>query len=158
MALFFSGKRRMSDPVGLDKKPAKTGLIASLLQYELRARALRHRIFDDAAINDQAWHVLQDLFAAHLVGTAVRTKELCSTTGMSKTTLLRYLDHLADVGIIERGIDEDDHRATPVSLSETGVTWLQHYYSEMVARESELIECSEGLLPLVRESGNQHHD
>lgn len=158
MAVFFSGKRRMSDSVEVDTRPAKTRSMAALLRYELRARAMRHRIFDGAVINEQAWLVLQDLFAAHLEDVVVRTKELCSTTGLHKTTLLRYLDHLVDVGIVERGIDEDDHRATPVSLTGPGVAWLQQYYSEMVVKEIELMRNLKGLLPLAQESEKQSLD
>ena len=61
----------------------------ALVEHDRRARALRREIFDAAVINDACWHILQDLFAAHLAGEEVRTKHLNLTTGLPHRDILR---------------------------------------------------------------------
>jgi hypothetical protein len=105
--------------------------IAELLQHDRRARELRRTIFDTGVINDSCWHILQDLFAAHLSGEQVRTKHLNLSTGLPSTTVLRYLDHLEAFDAISRQDDPTDNRVTLVSLTTAGLQWMHEYYEQM---------------------------
>ncbi len=114
------------------------GLISAFLGYERRARSLRGEIFDASVINDSSWPLLQDLFAAHLAGEKMRTKQLCATSGLPQTTVLRYLDHLERCDVIQREDDPGDNRVTLVSLTEAGAFWLREYYTKVVRTEHDL--------------------
>jgi len=46
--------------------------------------------------------------------------ELAARLGISAPTVSRLVDHLAELGFLERVADEDDHRATRVCLSPAG--------------------------------------
>ena len=46
--------------------------------------------------------------------------ELAARLGISAPTVSRLVDHLAELGFLERVADEDDHRATRVCLSPEG--------------------------------------
>ena len=105
--------------------------VAELLQHDRRARELRRTIFDSSVINDSCWHILQDLFAAHLSGEQVRTKHLNLSTGLPSTTVLRYLDHLEAFDAVSRRDDPTDNRVTLVSLTPAGLQWMHEYYEQM---------------------------
>lgn len=110
--------------------------VSELLTYDRRARELRRVIFDTAVINDSCWHILQDLFAAHLAGAEVRTKHLHLTTGLPQTTVLRYLDHLETFDAVIRASDDTDSRVTLVSLTPTAVDWMFEYYEQLAENEA----------------------
>lgn len=107
--------------------------VVELLRHDRRARELRRTIFDASVINDSCWHILQDLFAAHLTDEQVRTKHLYLSTGLPSTTVLRYLDHLEAFGAISRQDDPSDNRVTLVSLTTAGLQWMHEYYEQMAA-------------------------
>jgi len=50
----------------------------------------------------------------------LRMGELAARLGISAPTVSRLVDHLAELGFLERVADEDDHRATRVRLSAEG--------------------------------------
>ena len=50
----------------------------------------------------------------------LRMGELAARLGISAPTVSRLVDHLAELGFLERVADEDDHRATRVCLSPAG--------------------------------------
>lgn len=50
----------------------------------------------------------------------LRMGELAARLGISAPTVSRLVDHLVERGLLERVIDEDDHRATRVRLSADG--------------------------------------
>jgi DNA-binding MarR family transcriptional regulator len=149
MVFFFGGDRRIADPTMLETKPASPGIVGSLIGLEQRARALRHEIFDDSVITEAMWPLLQDLLTAQIAGRSVRTKELCSTSALPQTTVLRYLDHLEAVGIVQRDSDPGDHRVTLLKLTREGSDWLMHFYSELLSGEMQLIGEGQGLQQVI---------
>jgi len=104
---------------------------AELLHHDRLARELRRTIFDSAVINDSCWHILQDLFAAHLAGEDVRVKHLVLTTGLPQTTVLRYLDHLETFAAINREEDPTDSRGKLITLTQAGRAWLCEFYEQL---------------------------
>ncbi len=138
MEFFFKKARLMRDPTVENAADAGDPEIQQFLGYEIRARALRREIFDSAVINDSSWLIMQDLLAAALEGRKMRTKELCATTGLPQTTVIRYLDHLEKFGVVHRESDEADNRVTLVSLSESGAFWMRKYYGALIADEQAL--------------------
>jgi hypothetical protein len=146
MAIFKrAGPRR---DLALETSFADDGLIAAIVGYERRASASRFKIFDDNVINDSNWPLVQDLFEAHLSGAPLRTKELCSASGLPQTTVLRYLDHLEKFDVVRRVSDPADQRVTLVEITEAGALWVREYYSQVIEAEKDLLERGEGLFSL----------
>jgi DNA-binding MarR family transcriptional regulator len=138
MVIFFSDAGQRREPAGAQSMWVDDGLISAFLGYERRARLLRGEIFDANVINESGWLLLQELFAAHLEGEKMRTKQLCATSGLPQTTVLRYLDHLERFDVIRREDDPDDSRVTLVSVTEAGAFWLREYYTRAIAIEHDL--------------------
>jgi hypothetical protein len=134
MIAFFGTSRQRPKPTDV-QTAAPDEAIKEVLRFEQRARSMRFEIFDDNVINDSIWPLLQDLFAAHLAGVKMRTKELQLGSRLPLTTVLRYLDHLEKFDIARRGSDPLDHRVTLVSMTESGAYWMRQYYSGLISEE-----------------------
>jgi DNA-binding MarR family transcriptional regulator len=145
MAVFFNNPRARREANGEWGERIGDELIGTLLDYELNARSLRSHMFDPHQINDSSWTLVQDLFAAHLKGVKMRTKELCATSGLPQTTVLRYLDHLEKLDIVRRETDPDDSRVTLIVMTDWGAFWLREYYSQVVASQKRLATRGQGL-------------
>ena len=137
MTMIFNASKRTREPNSAVLLPSDS-MISELVGYERRARTVRGEMFQDHAINDASWPLLQDLFKAHLRGQKVRTKELCATSGLPQTTVLRYLDHLETFAVIEREEDPEDNRGKFILLSAAGRQWMTEYYEQMALCEAEL--------------------
>lgn len=137
MGIFFDRPDPAAAQRARNSSPTVVTRVSELLTYDRRARELRRVIFDTAVVNDSCWHILQDLFAAHLAGAEVRTKHLHLTTSLPQTTVLRYLDHLETFDAIRRSTDESDSRVTLVSLTPTAVDWMFEYYEQLAENEAE---------------------
>ena len=72
----------------------------------------------------------------------LRMGELAARLGISAPTVSRLVDHLAELGFLERVADEDDHRATRVRLSAEGHRGLaavrEHGATRLADRIAEL--------------------
>ena len=156
MTMIFNASKRTREPNSAVLLPSDS-MISELVGYERRARTVRGEMFQDHAINDASWPLLQDLFKAHLRGQKVRTKELCATSGLPQTTVLRYLDHLEKFEVVTRESDPDDHRVTLVSVTEAGAFGVREYYTHLIQSERRLAESGGGLFSL-NESEIQRDD
>ena len=154
MAVFFNSAESRSEPESMATK-AGDALIAALLHYELGARALRCQMFDPDVINDSSWLLAQELFAAHLKSEKMRTKELCATSGLPQTTVLRYLDRLQKLDLVRRDNDPEDSRVTLISMTDWGAYWMREYYGQVIAAEMRLEAKGQGLFSLAPESMSQ---
>jgi hypothetical protein len=152
MAVFFSNPKARHESASRWVDRAGDDRIGTLLDYELRARALRCHMFDPDVINDSSWLLAQDLFAAHLRRQKMRTKELCDTSGLPQTTVIRYLDHLQRLDLVRREGDPDDSRATLVSMTEWGAYWMREYYSQVIVAERRAAITGRGLFALAAET------
>jgi DNA-binding MarR family transcriptional regulator len=153
MAIFFSNAKRDHEATSNWAERSGDDLIGTLLAFELSARSLRAHMFDPHVINDSSWTLAQDLFAAHLKGEKMRTKELCAATGLPQTTVLRYLDHLEKLELVRRENDQDDSRVTLVTMTDWGACWLREYYSQLIASEKRLAVKDRGLFSLLAKVG-----
>jgi DNA-binding MarR family transcriptional regulator len=82
----------------------------------------------------------------------MRTKELCDTSGLPQTTVIRYLDHLQRLDLVRREGDPDDSRATLVSMTEWGAYWMREYYSQVIVAERRAAITGRGLFALAAET------
>jgi DNA-binding MarR family transcriptional regulator len=127
-------------------------LIKTLVEYERRARTLRSKIFAQGVVNDMSWPLMQDLFAAHLSGEKMRTTELCESSGLAMTTVLRYLGHLEGSGLVARQSDPHDLRVTLVSLTAPGALRMRQYYTRVIEAEGLLGRRNGGISSITSEA------
>ena len=145
MAVFFDhAKRKHKSAKGADW--IDDAFVASMLAYERRLRALRDEIFESNIISEASWPLLQELFAAHLAGEKLRTKQVCASSGLPQTTVLRYLNHLEKFDVIYRERDPEDDRVTLVSITQSAAFWMREYYAEVVKAEQRLEVVGDGIL------------
>lgn len=91
-----------------------------------RLRRLRSRYLD-LPLGEPAWDMLLDLYCSHDRSRPVSTKSVSLASGAPLTTALRYLDMLAERGLVERSDDPNDGRRTFISLSVKGVVAMEAY-------------------------------
>lgn len=86
-----------------------------------RVRRVRDRHFAADLFADPAWDILLDLYVAHHEGRAVTTSSACLASSVAQTTGLRWVNNLAEAGLIERSPSLEDHRLQLVSLTDEAV-------------------------------------
>lgn len=144
MPIFREGTRGRKLPAD-DAEFVDDRTIAALVEFEIRASALRNAIFDTNVLDDSSWPIVRRLFDAHLKGVSMRTKELYVDTEIPPTTVHRYVDHLEKCEVVRRGDDPSDNRVTLVSLTETAALWLREYYTQVFDSERRLAEDGQGI-------------
>ena len=145
--------RKLFDWSQVDLKPemakpdaADLDLIKRILAFGEMQRALREAIFDGNIVNEQGWTILQAVFAHQLRGgSPMRTKVVYELTDLPETTVLRYLQHLEQFGLIKREPDQEDSRVTLVSMSNQGWDWMHEYFGQLIYLERQASERGEGL-------------
>lgn len=90
-------------------------------EIQVTARAWRRRIdaaLADLGLSDAAAWTLVNLMRA---GDGVRLVTLSTNMGMEGPSIGRLLDHLSDLGLVDRREDTADRRAKTLHLTEAGV-------------------------------------
>ena len=100
---------------------------ASAIRAVIRARRLRERFFPAGHIEDPAWDMLLDLFAAHLEGVRVSVSSLCIAAAVPPTTALRWIGRLTAEGVLERQPDPVDRRRAFMTLSAGALSGMRGY-------------------------------
>ena len=135
MTIFFDSPNGERHPTSEGRTRQDVDFVIQILDFQSRARALRHELFDGGVISDYSWYLLQDLFAAHLEGNRLHTKQICAISGLPRTTAMRYLGHLEKHGLVSREKDPSDKRVTLVSLTEAGVSGMHEYFAQLARFE-----------------------
>jgi len=89
--------------------------------------ARRHRadFFRSDLFADPAWDILLDLTRAKLEGRRVSTSSVAAA--VPQTTALRWIDMLADEGLLEKLRDPIDARRVFVTLTESATASMKEY-------------------------------
>lgn len=90
--------------------------------------------FPGDLFHEPAWNMLIALFVAHHQKLTMNVKALTAYAGTPATTSLRWVDHLHDRGLIDRTTDIADRRRVEVSLSDSGLTAMTNYLTEISRR------------------------
>ncbi|HEY0312193.1 MAG TPA: winged helix DNA-binding protein [Allosphingosinicella sp.] len=85
----------------------------------LAMRRLRDRLLGDF-FSEPSWDILLDLYVQTHEGRTVTVSQLSLATGAPPTTALRWINTMAEAGLLSRRSDEADGRRVLVSLSERG--------------------------------------
>jgi DNA-binding MarR family transcriptional regulator len=95
---------------------------------ELKLRRVRSRYFPPSIFGEAAWDLLLVLYVND--GVRFSTRQLIENAGLAHSTGLRWVDYLAQQGLVARESHPTDLRTMRVSLSERARTGLNSYFSE----------------------------
>jgi DNA-binding MarR family transcriptional regulator len=98
-----------------------------VLRMLVEAQRARVRHFPPGVFSDPAWDMLLDLMGAKLAGRTMTVSSLCLAADVPATTALRWLNALAEPGLIRRLPDPADRRRVLVELTEEGLARMEAY-------------------------------
>jgi DNA-binding MarR family transcriptional regulator len=96
-----------------------------------RWRHQRRRVFRDPVFSNPGWDILLDLFLAAADGRPLSVKAACLAATVSKTTGLRYLRRLDELGLVIRAPHPTDHRSSQMALTDEGLRHMQTYLARL---------------------------
>lgn len=115
------------DDFGQDAGEGEVVIEAGEVRRIIRARRLRDGFFGAGLLEDPAWDMLLDLFAAELEQTQVSVSSLCIAAAVAPTTALRWIGKLSDAGLFERRPDPLDRRRAFMALTERASNGMRNY-------------------------------
>ncbi|MEO8454514.1 MAG: hypothetical protein ABI454_05085 [Sphingomicrobium sp.] len=120
-------------PLPVEAAPARDlrPLSADTVRAVIRARRLRARYFPEELFADPAWDMLLDLLQAEISQLHVPISSLCAAAAVPATTALRWLNNLAQKGVLIRRADPHDGRRVFVELVPETSGALRRYFSEV---------------------------
>ncbi len=83
----------------------------------LASRRLRDDLFGAEMFADPAWDMLLHLFVSGEQGNLVPVSSLCAASAVPQSTALRWIDTLANAGLLDRQLDSKDGRRILVGLT-----------------------------------------
>lgn len=96
-----------------------------LAQSMLASRRLREDLFGAELFADPAWDMLLHLFVNAERGQSVPVSCLCAASAVPQSTALRWIETLANAGLVDRRPDSKDGRRIPVSLTPEAVKLMR---------------------------------
>lgn len=104
----------------------------------IRSRRERANHFPSSIFADPAWDMLLNLFHSDLLQHRTSTTDLCMASQVPKSTALRWIATLTEVGLVARRFDPLDRRRVYVELTSSGRQALHSYFRSVNRRH-----CSE---------------
>lgn len=98
-----------------------------VLKLLIEIRRIRFRHFADSSFTDPGWAMLLDLMSARLAKRPVPVTSACVAAGVPATTALRWVDQLAQAGLVQRLPDPTDRRRILLELTEEGSRRMEVY-------------------------------
>ncbi|TVV72679.1 MarR family winged helix-turn-helix transcriptional regulator [Sphingomonas solaris] len=131
------GLRRILDTIELDESAARSARgDPELLAFSRRMiaeRARRYHFFDGHLFADPAWDIMLDLFVAGIERREVPVTNLCFTSNVPDTTVLRWIKTLGAEGLVVRHKDSVDKRRVLVQLAPPAAEAMRRYVEEQMA-------------------------
>ncbi len=109
--------------------PASVTATAPEIRQVIRLRRLRDQFFGNGLLEDPAWDMLLDLFAADLERAQVSVSSLCIAAAVAPTTALRWIGRMTDEGLLQRQPDPFDRRRAFMVLSTNAREAMARYWS-----------------------------
>jgi len=111
--------------------PAEEAAVSAAdIRKAIRARRLRDLQFP-GMLEDPAWDILLDLYAAELEGAQVSVSSLCIAAAVPATTALRWIARMTDAGLLERQPDPFDRRRAFMALTDEGRDRMARYFASL---------------------------
>jgi DNA-binding MarR family transcriptional regulator len=112
----LNGNAAESAPAEAERAP---DISVALARRALAMRRQRERVLGEF-FAEPAWDILLDLYVQSHEGRTVTVSQLSLSTGAPPTTALRWINTMAEAGLLVRRPDEEDARRVLVSLTERG--------------------------------------
>jgi hypothetical protein len=122
--------RRMVEAVVL--RDLALGHRPEITSGAVRSVIAAHSLRDEylgASVDDVAWSLLLEAYAARLEGRLVSMTELGAAAGVSQTTAHEWIHRLLDRGLLLRLPDPEDEQVAMIDLSDDGADRMRDYLS-----------------------------
>jgi len=130
----LKGLRRILNVIELDEAfgaPAADGLdLLTFAQAMIAERSRRYQFFNRNLFSDPAWDILLELFVAELEIREVPVTNLCFTSNVPDTTVLRWIKTMSFEGLVVRRKDKVDKRRVLVQLTRPAYEAMTKYMEE----------------------------
>ncbi len=113
-----TGYRGEEEPVAIS---------AAEVRHAIRMRRLRDQFFEAGLLEDPAWDMLLDLFAAELENSRVSVSSLCIAAAVAPTTALRWIGRMTEAALFDRVPDPADRRRAFMILSPKARAGMRGY-------------------------------
>jgi MarR family transcriptional regulator, transcriptional regulator for hemolysin len=123
----------------MSESKAKTdsgNILFRLSRLTRRWRQVLDLEVQSAGLTDATWRPLLHL---HLLGDGIRQKELAASVGIEGASVVRLLDTLVAMGLIERSEDAGDRRAKLLRLTPEGLLVVARIQKTVRDLDSELL-------------------
>lgn len=138
----LKGLRRILNVIELDE--AVGGIdhggsdLLVFAQAMIAERARRYQFFNGHLFSDPAWDILLELFVAELEMREVPVTNLCLTSNVPDTTVLRWIKTLSFEGLVLRRKDKIDKRRVLVQLTRPAYEAMLTYVQEQIGATARL--------------------
>lgn len=133
----LKGLRRLLNAMELDEAVGRGGRgdpeLLAFARRMIGERARRLQYFDGHLFSDPAWDIMLDLFVAEIEMREVPVTNLCFTSNVPDTTVLRWIKTLCAEGLLVRHKDRVDKRRVLVQLARPASDAMRRYVEEQLA-------------------------
>lgn len=121
--------RRPANDTDDGRDPDERRVAAARRMLDERRR--RSRFLPADLFHEPAWDMLLTLFVARRERAAFNVKALVRSAEAPATTSQRWIEHMAQLGLVERVTDPADRRRIEVALSDRGHDLLCRYLDDL---------------------------
>ncbi|WP_197276953.1 winged helix DNA-binding protein [Sphingomonas profundi] len=133
----LKGLRRILNTMELEESADRSGRAdPDMLAFARRMIGERYRrfqYFDGHLFSDPAWDIMLELFVAEIEMREVPVTNLCFTSNVPDTTVLRWIKTLCYEGLVVRHKDKVDKRRVLVQLTRSASDSMRRYMEEQMA-------------------------
>lgn len=139
----LKGLRRILNTMELEENAERNGRTdPDMLAFARRMIAERYRrfqFFDGHLFSDPAWDIMLELFVAEIEVREVPVTNLCFTSNVPDTTVLRWIKTLCYEGLVVRHKDKVDKRRVLVQLTRPASDSMRRYMEEQMAAAEKMM-------------------
>ena len=133
----LNGLRNILNAIELEETVDRSGRAdLDMLAFTRRMIGERYRrfqFFDGHLFSDPAWDIMLELFVAEIETREVPVTNLCFTSNVPDTTVLRWIKTLCHEGLVVRHKDKVDKRRVLVQLTRPAADAMRRYVEEQMA-------------------------
>ena len=133
----LKGLRRILNAIELEETVGRQGRAdPDMLAFARRMISERYRrfqYFDGHLFSDPAWDIMLELFVAEIEMREVPVTNLCFTSNVPDTTVLRWIKTLCHEDLVVRHKDKVDKRRVLVQLTRPAAESMRRYIEEQMA-------------------------
>jgi hypothetical protein len=107
-------------------------IMSEAARWAYRTGQIRRTVFGDRIVSDQAWDILLDLFIARSEQRQVSVTSACLAAAAPLTTVIRYIGHLEEVGLLKRSRNPRDARSSHLEITDEGARKIRTYLTEVL--------------------------